>query len=116
MLSCGSLASSTTQSPSTIFSDGTDATLGARLTRGARAGAPRRDTTMTQDSDSGDAAGDAGPTTDSNALWRPKVKIGLIAATRRADYESLRENGTGKQLPSNYIAQVAFDVRVAAMR
>jgi hypothetical protein len=71
---------------------------------------------MTQDSDSGDAAGDAGPTTDSNALWRPKVKIGLIAATRRADYESLRENGTGKQLPSNYIAQVAFDVRVAAMR
>jgi hypothetical protein len=35
-----------------------------KLTRGARADAPRRDATMTQDSDSGDAAGDAGPTTD----------------------------------------------------
>src|SRR5512139_886919 len=35
--------------------------------RGALWGAPRRDTTMTQDSDSGDAVGDAGPTTDRPA-------------------------------------------------
>ena len=33
-------------------------------TRGALTDAPRRDTTMTQNSDSGDAVGDAGPTTD----------------------------------------------------
>src|SRR5262245_3890452 len=52
--------------------------MALELTRGARADAPRRDTTMTQDSDSGDAAGDARPTTDGRALWRPKVKIGLI--------------------------------------
>ena len=35
-----------------------------KLTRGALSDAPRRDTTMTQNSDSGDAVGDAGPTTD----------------------------------------------------
>src|SRR5271165_2713273 len=74
MLSAGSLASSATQSPRTILAGGAD----MELTRGARTDAPRRDTTMTQDSDSGDAAGDAGPTTDSDALWAPKVKIGLI--------------------------------------
>ena len=37
---------------------------------------------MTQNSDPGDAAGDAGPTTDSDALWAPKVKIGLIDCRR----------------------------------
>jgi hypothetical protein len=36
----------------------------SKLTRGVLSDAPRRDTTMTQDSDSGDAVGDAGPTTD----------------------------------------------------
>jgi hypothetical protein len=52
---------------------------------------------MTQVSDSGDAAGDAGPTTDRNALWPSKVKIGLIGSA-----------GTGKQLPGNYIADRAL--------
>jgi hypothetical protein len=33
---------------------------------------------MTQDSDSGDAVGDAGPTTDRSASCRAKVKIDLI--------------------------------------
>ena len=36
----------------------------SKLTRGVLTDAPRRDTTMTQNSDSGDAIGDAGPTTD----------------------------------------------------
>ena len=44
----------------------------SKLTRGARPDAPRRDTTMTQNSDSGDAAGDAGPTTDSEHYERPR--------------------------------------------
>jgi hypothetical protein len=35
---------------------------------------------MTQNSDSGDAVGDAGPTTDRYASWWTKVKIGLIGA------------------------------------
>jgi hypothetical protein len=35
-----------------------------KLKRGVLMDAPRRDTTLTQNSDSGDAAGDAGPTTD----------------------------------------------------
>jgi hypothetical protein len=39
--------------------------LGSKMKRGALTDAPRRDTTMTQNSDSGDAAGDAGPTTDT---------------------------------------------------
>src|SRR5260221_13789350 len=64
------------QSPTRIRLVGTD----SKLTRGARADAPRRDTTMTQDSDSGDAAGDAGPTTDSEALCRRAVKIGLTGS------------------------------------
>ena len=38
--------------------------LDSKLTRGVLTDAPRRDTTMTQNSDSGDAVGDAGPTTD----------------------------------------------------
>src|SRR5216684_3871397 len=91
MLSAGNFASSAMQSPRTIWADG----LGMKLTRGARTDAPRRDTTMTQNSDSGDAAGDAGPTTDSDALWAPKVKIGLIG----------KAGGTGKELPSNYIGE-----------
>src|SRR5215472_13761760 len=41
-----------------------------KLTRGALTDAPRRDTTMTQDSDSGDAVGDAGPTTDKDIMPR----------------------------------------------
>src|SRR5262245_6434168 len=53
--------------------------VAGKLKRGARLDAPRRETTMTQNSDSGDAAGDAGPTTDMPALCAPKVKIGLIA-------------------------------------
>src|SRR5260370_22004155 len=64
------------QSPTRIRLVATD----SKLTRGARADAPRRDTTMTQDSDSGDAAGDAGPTTDSEALCRRAVKIGLTGS------------------------------------
>ena len=38
------------------------------LTRGVLMDAPRRDSTMIQDSDSGDAAGDAGPTTDGSKM------------------------------------------------
>jgi len=45
-------------------------------------GAPRRDTTMTQDSDSGDAVGDAGPTTDRPASWASKVKNRFMIAAR----------------------------------
>ena len=41
-----------------------------KLTRGALADAPRRDTTITQNSDSGDAVGDAGPTTDERIMPR----------------------------------------------
>src|SRR6516162_7477956 len=74
MLPAGSFSSSAMQSPSMIEADA----LGVKLTRGVRTDAPRRDTTMTQNSDSGDAAGDAGPTTDRKVLWAPKVKIGLI--------------------------------------
>src|SRR5438132_14001363 len=76
MLSAGSFVSSAMQSPQTTRAD----ELGMKLTRGARTDAPRRDTTMTQDSDSGDAAGDAGPTTDSEALCRRAVKIGLTGS------------------------------------
>ena len=54
----GSFAISATQSPTTMRGEGTD----SKLTRGALTDAPRRDTTMTQNSDSGDAVGDAGPT------------------------------------------------------
>ncbi len=69
----GSFAISSTQSPTRMRDDVDD----SETTRGALAGAPRRDTTMTQNSDSGDAVGDAGPTTDRPALWVAKVKIGL---------------------------------------
>ena len=55
----------------------------SKLTRGVLTDAPRRDTTMTQNSDSGDAVGDAGPTTDEADDARLKVKIGLIETTRR---------------------------------
>src|SRR6266849_9946067 len=74
--SAGSLAISATQSPIRIRPD----SIALQLKRGARRDAPRRDTTMTQNSDSGDAAGDAGPTTDSDALWASKVKIGLTGS------------------------------------
>jgi hypothetical protein len=47
---------------------------------------------MTQDSDSGDAAGDARPTTDGAALWGCAVKIGLIARA-----------AIGKELAGTYI-------------
>src|SRR5258707_3608848 len=50
-----------------------------KLTRGARADAPRRDTTMTQNSDSGDAAGDAGPTNRRREECPLAVKIDLTA-------------------------------------
>src|SRR5262245_18401064 len=70
----GDFAISATQSQINTPRD----SMALELTRGARADAPRRDTTMTQDSDSGDAAGDARPTTVGRALSRPKVKIGLI--------------------------------------
>ena len=59
----GSFAISATQSPTRMR-------CGCGLSEtaaGRPEGAPRRDTTMTQDSDSGDAVGDAGPTTDRPA-------------------------------------------------
>jgi len=37
---------------------------------------------MTQDSDSGDAVGDAGPTTDRPASWASKVKNRFMAVAR----------------------------------
>ena len=42
--------------------------------RGALEDAPRRDTTMTQNSDSGDAVGDAGPKTDRAANMQSQGK------------------------------------------
>src|ERR1700728_3374414 len=53
----GSFAISATQSPAKMRADAAD----SKLTRRALTDAPRRDTTMTQNSDSGDAIGDAGP-------------------------------------------------------
>src|SRR5580693_1914081 len=47
----GSFAISATQSPTRMRDDAAE----SKLTRGALTDAPRRDTTMTQDSDSGDA-------------------------------------------------------------
>src|SRR5579885_888817 len=66
----GSFAISATQSPTMMCVDGAD----SKLTRGALADAPRRDTTMTQDSDSGDAIGDAGPYNRQTGLCRLRVK------------------------------------------
>jgi len=37
---------------------------------------------MTQDSDSGDAVGDAGPTTDRAASWARKVKKRFMTRAR----------------------------------
>src|SRR5262245_15503514 len=62
-----------------------------KLTRGARVDAPRRDATMTPDSDAGDAAGDAGTTTDGEGLGGSPVKIGLRTGA-----------ALGKELPGNY--------------
>src|SRR5437763_11905430 len=62
--SAGNFAISAMQSPTRIRLVATD----SKLTRGVRADAPRRDTTMTQNSDPGDAAGDAGPTTDERIM------------------------------------------------
>ena len=60
--------------------DGGSAVRGrSKLPRGALEGAPRRDTTMTQNSDSGDAVGDAGPTNRLREGCRPTVKIDLTA-------------------------------------
>ena len=60
------VAISSTQSPKMMFdamrAGSGAATLRSKLPRGALRDAPRRDTTMTQNSDSGDAVGDAGPT------------------------------------------------------
>src|SRR5271163_2060477 len=56
----GSFVISATQSPTRMRAEAGD----SKLTRGVLTDAPRRDTTMTQNSDSGDAIGDAGPTTD----------------------------------------------------
>src|SRR3954453_20272117 len=64
----------------------------SKLPRGALEGAPRRDTTMTQNSDSGDAAGDAGPTNRHRAGCRLTVKIGLTA-----------ESGLPFKSPRNHI-------------
>src|SRR5262249_49867919 len=74
--SAGSFAISAMQSPTRMRLVATD----SKLRRGARVDAPRRDPTMIQNSDSGDAAGDAGPTTDGQALCRRAVKIGLIGS------------------------------------
>src|ERR1700733_10725486 len=61
----GSVVISATQSPTTMRADALVTALvswDSILTRGVLTDAPRRDTTMTQNSDSGDAVGDAGPT------------------------------------------------------
>src|SRR5206468_13052838 len=71
--SAGSFAISAMQSPTRTRL----VAMHSKLTRGARADAPRRDPTMIQHSDSGDAVGDAGPTTDGHALCRFAVKNGL---------------------------------------
>src|SRR5438105_13016418 len=71
--SAGSFAISAMQSPTRPRL----VAMHSKLTRGARADAPRRDPTMIQHSDSGDAVGDAGPTTDGHALCRCAVKSGL---------------------------------------
>src|SRR5882757_2556666 len=46
----------------------------SETTRGAREGAPRRDITMTQNSDSGDAVGRRGTYNRQAAIWLLKVK------------------------------------------
>src|ERR1700683_1831723 len=69
----GSFAISATQSPTTMRGEAA-AGADSKLTRGALTDAPRRDTTMTQNSDSGDAAGDAGPTTDKTDDAVPRSK------------------------------------------
>src|SRR5579863_4581940 len=66
----GSFVISATQSPTTMRADALD----SRLMRGVLTDAPRRDTTMTQNSDSGDAVGDAGPTTDEADHARSRSK------------------------------------------
>ena len=48
-----------------------------KMTAGRPEDAPRRDTTMTQNSDSGDAVGDAGPTNRQKGGCRLTVKIDL---------------------------------------
>ena len=64
----GSFASSATQSPRKICGftcgDGGEDCGIAETKRGVLLDAPPRGMTMTQDSDSGNAVGDAGPTTD----------------------------------------------------
>src|SRR5215467_14299186 len=72
--------------------------LGSKLTRGVRTDAPRRDTTMTQNSDSGDAVGDAGPATDRSASCVLKVKKDL---SRHERFGSInRWNSHGPQMRS----------------
>src|ERR1700683_2900451 len=62
----GSFVISATPSPTTMRAEARGEDSGdSKLTRGVLTDAPRRDTTMTQNSDSGDAIGDAGPTTDA---------------------------------------------------
>src|SRR6202521_664404 len=91
----GSFAISAAQSPSTMGCCGLSETP-----RGAREGAPRRDTTMTQYSDSGDAVGDAGPTTDRPAIWSLKVKKRFM-----------RRSYTGQILPIVLRLSGAFESR-----
>src|SRR5579859_702205 len=66
------------QSPTTTRAAASDSELvDSKFTRGVLTDAPRRDTTMTQDSDSGDAVGDAGPNNRLAIHCRGKVKIDL---------------------------------------
>src|ERR1700728_4124272 len=65
----GSFAISATQSPTRMRAGAAD----SKLTRGALTEAPRRDTTMTQNSElRRRAIGDAGPTTDAPENDRPR--------------------------------------------
>src|SRR5579862_6763689 len=66
----GSFVISATQSPTTMRAEADS--WDSKLTRGVLPDAPRRDTTMTQNSDSGDAIGDAGPTTDEQDHAGPR--------------------------------------------
>src|SRR5262245_12143566 len=72
----------------------------SRVKRGALRGAPRRDSTMTQDSDSGDAAGDAGPTTDTQQHDRFRFKFAYSTGGK-----ALRRRMILRQRPAKFAAR-----------
>src|SRR5579863_2490550 len=77
----GSFVISATQSPTTMRAEADS--WDSKLTRGALTDAPRRDTTMTQNSDSGDAGRRRGTYNRRGGSCRGKVKIELLKSRLR---------------------------------